>query len=134
MERPANSAPYGGVSVSSTLALNVTSWHHNQRVICQAYSPVLGEGANTFFQLDVLCESMSGSFPSSLVCFPGSSWCDQKLCCAQTFHNNSECFAEVLFYRNASLSNVCVRACVFTGLLEPFVAICRSVELGGSVS
>ncbi|TWW79368.1 Nephrin Renal glomerulus-specific cell adhesion receptor [Takifugu flavidus] len=54
VERPANSAPYGGVSVSSTLALNVTSWHHNQRVICQAYSPVLGEGANTFFQLDVL--------------------------------------------------------------------------------
>lgn len=71
VEQVTNSAPYGGVSVSSTLALNLTSRHHNQRVICQAYSPVLGEGANTFFQLDVLCESLSGSFPSSVVYFLG---------------------------------------------------------------
>lgn len=79
VEQATNSAPYGGVSVSSTLALNLTSQHHNQRVICQAYSPVLEEGTNTFFHLDVLCESMIGSFPSSIVCFLVSSWCDQEL-------------------------------------------------------
>lgn len=66
MEKASNTAPYGGVSVSSTLALNLTSWHHKQRVICQAYSPVLEDGANTFFQLDVHCESVNGSFISSL--------------------------------------------------------------------
>uniref|UniRef100_H3DM88 NPHS1 adhesion molecule, nephrin n=1 Tax=Tetraodon nigroviridis TaxID=99883 RepID=H3DM88_TETNG len=53
VEQSANSAPYGGVSVSSILALNLTSQHHKQRVICQAYSPVLEDGTNTFFQLDV---------------------------------------------------------------------------------
>lgn len=128
MEQAVNSAPYGGVSVSSTLALNLTSQHHKQRVICQAYSPVLGEGANTFFQLDVRCESMNGSFVSSLP-FLASSWCDQEPRCVSTFHNNDLCLAEVLFfYRNEGVSNACV--C----LLEPFVAICRSVELCGSVS
>lgn len=71
VEQSTNSAPYGGVSVRSTLALNLTSQHHKQRVICQAYSPILGEGANTFFQLDVLCESMDGFFTSSLFYFPG---------------------------------------------------------------
>lgn len=66
VEQSANSAPYGGVSVSSILALNLTSQHHKQRVICQAYSPVLEDGTNTFFQLDVRCESVNGSFNSSL--------------------------------------------------------------------
>ncbi|XP_041649263.1 nephrin [Cheilinus undulatus] len=47
-------AQYGGVSVRSSLTLNLTSQHHNQRIICQAYSPVLAEGANTFFKLNVL--------------------------------------------------------------------------------
>ncbi|XP_047453827.1 nephrin [Mugil cephalus] len=52
-QSPAKSQ-YGGVSVRSSLSLNLTSEHHNQKVICQAYSPVLAEGANTFFQLNVL--------------------------------------------------------------------------------
>lgn len=67
MEQATNSGPYGGVSVRSTLALNLTSQHHKQRVICQAYSPVLGDGTNTFFQLDVRCESLNGSFISTLL-------------------------------------------------------------------
>ncbi|XP_062278455.1 nephrin [Scomber scombrus] len=45
---------FGGVSVSSSLSLNLSSQHHNQRAICQAYSHVLAEGANTFFKLNVL--------------------------------------------------------------------------------
>lgn len=97
VEQVANSAPYGGVSVSSTLALNLTSQHHKQRVICQAYSPVLGDGTNTFFQLDVRCESMNGSFISSLH-FLASSWCDQEPRCVLTFHDNDLCLAEVLFF------------------------------------
>ncbi|XP_028281852.1 nephrin [Parambassis ranga] len=47
-------ASFGGVSVHSSLSLNLTSQHHKQKVICQAYSPVLAEGANTYFQLNVL--------------------------------------------------------------------------------
>lgn len=69
VEQATNSAPYGGMSVTSTLTLNLTSQHNKQRVICQAYSPVLGDGTNTFFQLDVHCESMNGSFIFSLACF-----------------------------------------------------------------
>lgn len=56
VEQPPRKAQFGGVSVHSTLSLNLSSQHHNQRVICQAYSPVLAEGANTFFKLNVLCE------------------------------------------------------------------------------
>uniref|UniRef100_A0A3B5KSY2 NPHS1 adhesion molecule, nephrin n=1 Tax=Xiphophorus couchianus TaxID=32473 RepID=A0A3B5KSY2_9TELE len=47
-------AEFGGVSVLSRLHLNLTSQHHNQKVICQAYSPVLEEGTSTFYQLNVL--------------------------------------------------------------------------------
>ncbi|XP_034553954.1 nephrin [Notolabrus celidotus] len=53
-EQPPSKAQFGGVSVRSFLSLNLTSQHHNQRIICQAYSSVLSEGANTFFKLDVL--------------------------------------------------------------------------------
>lgn len=73
VEQATNSAPYGGVSVRSELALNLTSQHHKQRVICQAYSPVLGDGTNTLFQLDVRCESENRTFISSLP-FLASSW------------------------------------------------------------
>lgn len=56
MEQPPKKAQYGGVSVCSSLSLNLSSQHHSKRVICQAYSPVLAEGANTFFKLNVLCK------------------------------------------------------------------------------
>ncbi|KAM8734312.1 nephrin isoform 1-T1 [Acanthopagrus schlegelii] len=52
-EQPPETAQFGGVSVRSSLSLNLTSQHHNQRVICQAFSPALAEGANTFFKLNV---------------------------------------------------------------------------------
>uniref|UniRef100_A0AAQ5X978 NPHS1 adhesion molecule, nephrin n=1 Tax=Amphiprion ocellaris TaxID=80972 RepID=A0AAQ5X978_AMPOC len=54
VEQAPRRAQFGGVSVLSSLLLNLSSQHHNQKVICQAYSPVLAEGANTFFQLNVL--------------------------------------------------------------------------------
>ncbi|XP_051813084.1 nephrin [Acanthochromis polyacanthus] len=54
VEQAPKRAQFGGVSVLSSLSLNLSSQHHNQKVICQAYSPVLAEGANTFFQLNVL--------------------------------------------------------------------------------
>ncbi|XP_031708336.1 nephrin isoform X1 [Anarrhichthys ocellatus] len=54
VEQPPRSAQFGGVSLHSSLSLNLSSQYHNQRVICQAYSPVLAEGANTFFKLNVL--------------------------------------------------------------------------------
>ncbi|XP_044063572.1 nephrin isoform X2 [Siniperca chuatsi] len=54
VEQPPRKAQFGGVSVRSSLSLNLSSQHHNQRVICQAYSPGLAEGANTFFKLHVL--------------------------------------------------------------------------------
>ncbi|XP_026149975.1 nephrin isoform X2 [Mastacembelus armatus] len=53
-EQPPKRAAYGGVSVKSFLSLNLSSQHHSQRVICQAYSPVLAEGVSTFFKLNVL--------------------------------------------------------------------------------
>lgn len=56
MEEAPRRAQFGGVSVRSSLALNLTSQHHKQRVICQAYSPALAEGTNTFFKLNVLCK------------------------------------------------------------------------------
>ncbi|KAM7382738.1 hypothetical protein PAMP_002455 [Pampus punctatissimus] len=54
VEQPPKKAQFGGVSVRSSLSLNLSSQHHNQRVICQAYSHVLAEGVNTFFKLNVL--------------------------------------------------------------------------------
>lgn len=56
VEQSPTTAKFGGVSVRSSLSLNLSSQHHNQRVICQAYSPVLEEGAYTFFKLHVLCK------------------------------------------------------------------------------
>ncbi|XP_015232335.1 PREDICTED: nephrin [Cyprinodon variegatus] len=52
-ETPTDSL-FGGVSVLSRLHLKLTSKHHNQKVICQAYSPVLKEGSKTFYHLNVL--------------------------------------------------------------------------------
>uniref|UniRef100_A0A3B3XTG3 NPHS1 adhesion molecule, nephrin n=1 Tax=Poecilia mexicana TaxID=48701 RepID=A0A3B3XTG3_9TELE len=54
VEEAPKEAEFGGVSVLSRLHLNLTSQHHNQKVICQAYSPVLEEGASTFYQLNVI--------------------------------------------------------------------------------
>lgn len=68
-EQAPRKAPYDGVSVRSVLSLNLTSQHHNQRVICQAYSPLLAEGANTFFKLHVLCKCELFVRPPSFVCF-----------------------------------------------------------------
>ncbi|XP_062322635.1 nephrin-like [Osmerus eperlanus] len=47
-------AMFGGVSVRSSLPLPLESQHHGKRVVCQAYSSLLSEGVNTFYQLDVL--------------------------------------------------------------------------------
>ncbi|KAM9852134.1 nephrin [Aulostomus maculatus] len=54
VEQPPTRSVYGGVSVRSFLSLNLSSHHHNQRAVCQAYSPALAERANTFFKLHVL--------------------------------------------------------------------------------
>uniref|UniRef100_UPI003AAB75BB nephrin n=1 Tax=Centroberyx gerrardi TaxID=166262 RepID=UPI003AAB75BB len=54
VDQPPRRAEFGGVSVRSTVSLNLASQHHNQRVVCQAYSPLLAEGANTFYTLNVL--------------------------------------------------------------------------------
>ncbi|KAG7242165.1 hypothetical protein INR49_024211 [Caranx melampygus] len=54
VEQPPEKAKYGGVSVRSSLSLVLSSQHHNQKVICQAHSPVIAEGTNTFFKLNVL--------------------------------------------------------------------------------
>ncbi|KAF7665739.1 hypothetical protein LDENG_00132480 [Lucifuga dentata] len=54
LDKPPKKAEFGGVSVHSSLSLKLVSQHHNQRVICQAYSPLLAEGANTYFLLNVL--------------------------------------------------------------------------------
>lgn len=55
MEEPRD-AEFGGISVHSSLSLNLTSQHHNQKVICQAYSHVLAEGTNMYYKLNVLCK------------------------------------------------------------------------------
>ncbi|MBN3295598.1 NPHN protein, partial [Amia calva] len=47
-------AEFGGVSVRSRLSLQVWSAHSGRKVSCQAYSPVLAEGVNTFHTLNVL--------------------------------------------------------------------------------
>ncbi|XP_030606288.1 nephrin [Archocentrus centrarchus] len=54
VKQESKGAQFGGISVHSSLSLNLTSQHHNQKVICQAYSHVLAEGANTFYKLNVL--------------------------------------------------------------------------------
>ncbi|XP_070620253.1 nephrin [Erythrolamprus reginae] len=47
-------AEYGGFSSSEKMTLVVSSADHGQRVECYAYSSVLSEGVNTFYQLTVL--------------------------------------------------------------------------------
>ena len=56
-------AEFGGVSVRSSLLLLLESRHHGKRLVCQAYSSLLSEGVNTFYKLDVLCESASPLLP-----------------------------------------------------------------------
>ncbi|KAG8010152.1 Nephrin, partial [Nibea albiflora] len=53
-EQPPRNAEFGGVSVHSSLSLTLSTQHHNQRIICHGHSPLLAEGANTFFKLNVL--------------------------------------------------------------------------------
>ncbi|CAL8356291.1 unnamed protein product, partial [Arctogadus glacialis] len=53
-EQPPRSAVFGGVSVSSSLTLPLVPSYNKQRLICQAYSAVLSEGASTFHTLDVM--------------------------------------------------------------------------------
>uniref|UniRef100_A0A665VUV2 NPHS1 adhesion molecule, nephrin n=1 Tax=Echeneis naucrates TaxID=173247 RepID=A0A665VUV2_ECHNA len=69
VEQLPEKAQYGGVSVCSSLSLNLSSQHHNQKVICQAYSPVLSEGTNTFFRLNVLCKWRVNCFLISFSAF-----------------------------------------------------------------
>uniref|UniRef100_A0A3B4BVG3 NPHS1 adhesion molecule, nephrin n=1 Tax=Pygocentrus nattereri TaxID=42514 RepID=A0A3B4BVG3_PYGNA len=47
-------AEYGGLSVSSKLALCLGSHHHDNRITCQVFSSLLSEGVNTFYTLNVL--------------------------------------------------------------------------------
>ncbi|XP_013929921.1 PREDICTED: nephrin [Thamnophis sirtalis] len=47
-------AEYGGFSASERVTLVVSSADHGKRVECYAYSSVLSEGVNTFYQLTVL--------------------------------------------------------------------------------
>ncbi|XP_062996668.1 nephrin [Elgaria multicarinata webbii] len=47
-------AEYGGFSTSERVTLVVSSEDHGKRVECHAYSAVLSEGVNTFYQLTVL--------------------------------------------------------------------------------
>ncbi|XP_036421159.1 nephrin [Colossoma macropomum] len=47
-------AEYGGLSVSSKLALHLGSHHHGNRITCQAFSSLLSEGVNTFYTLNIL--------------------------------------------------------------------------------
>ncbi|XP_026041234.1 nephrin isoform X7 [Astatotilapia calliptera] len=54
VEEEPRDAEFGGISVHSSLSLNLTSQHHNQKVICQAYSHVLAEGTNMYYKLNVL--------------------------------------------------------------------------------
>nr|XP_028597453.1 nephrin [Podarcis muralis] len=47
-------AEFGGFSTSGNVTLVVSSADHGMRVECHAYSSVLSEGVNTFYQLTVL--------------------------------------------------------------------------------
>lgn len=129
VEQPPKRAHFGGVSVQSSLSLNLSSLHHNKRVICQAYTPELAEGANTFFKLNVHCKRTS--LISFLIClFPSFLASDHEMCflkrCIMVIYDGADvsCFTDVLLHRN-----VCF---LFAG--KTFVGICGSVELCGSVS
>ncbi|KAF7700292.1 hypothetical protein HF521_003250 [Silurus meridionalis] len=61
-ENAVKKSVYGGVSVSSTLSLPLSSHLHGRRLTCQAFSAALSERVNTFHTLNVLydisCEWM----------------------------------------------------------------------------
>ncbi|XP_053363734.1 nephrin [Clarias gariepinus] len=50
----AKNSSYGGVSVTSVLALPLSSHLHGSRITCQAFSAALSERVNTFYTLNVL--------------------------------------------------------------------------------
>uniref|UniRef100_A0A8C3HXC8 NPHS1 adhesion molecule, nephrin n=1 Tax=Chrysemys picta bellii TaxID=8478 RepID=A0A8C3HXC8_CHRPI len=50
-------AEFGGLSTSGKVTLVVSSSDNGQRVTCQAYSSILAEAVNTFYKLNILCES-----------------------------------------------------------------------------
>ncbi|KAL0984996.1 hypothetical protein UPYG_G00151590 [Umbra pygmaea] len=54
VDQPPRNSTFGGVAVRSTLWLHLSSKHHGQRVTCQAYTSLLSEGINTFYELNVL--------------------------------------------------------------------------------
>ncbi|XP_030641165.1 nephrin [Chanos chanos] len=47
-------AEFGGVSVKSKLSFPLGSHHHGQKIVCQTFSPLLSEGVNSFYTLNVL--------------------------------------------------------------------------------
>ncbi|KAM6909683.1 nephrin [Xenentodon cancila] len=54
VEQTVKKDQFDGISVHSTLSLNLSSQHNSQKVICQSYNPELAEGTSTFYQLSVL--------------------------------------------------------------------------------
>ncbi|MCJ8740330.1 hypothetical protein PDJAM_G00057640 [Pangasius djambal] len=53
-ENTAKMSVYGGMSVSSSLSLPLSSHLHGSRITCQAFSAALSERVNTFYTLNVL--------------------------------------------------------------------------------
>ncbi|XP_026790730.3 LOW QUALITY PROTEIN: nephrin [Pangasianodon hypophthalmus] len=53
-ESAAKKSLYGGMSVSSSLSLPLSSHLHGSRITCQAFSAALSERVNTFYTLNVL--------------------------------------------------------------------------------
>ncbi|XP_028836423.1 nephrin isoform X2 [Denticeps clupeoides] len=54
VDQASKKAEHGGVAFSSKLSLRLLFSHHGQKVTCQAFSPVLSEGVNSFYTLSVL--------------------------------------------------------------------------------
>ncbi|GAA6081165.1 nephrin isoform X1, partial [Tachysurus ichikawai] len=53
-ENAAKKSVYGGMSVSSSLLLPLSSHFHGSRITCQAFSAALPERVNTFYTLNIL--------------------------------------------------------------------------------
>ncbi|XP_060744670.1 nephrin [Tachysurus vachellii] len=53
-ENAAKKSVYGGMSVSSSLLLPLSSHFHGSRITCQAFSAALSERVNTFYTLNIL--------------------------------------------------------------------------------
>ncbi|XP_047676954.1 nephrin isoform X2 [Tachysurus fulvidraco] len=53
-ENAAKTSVYGGMSVSSSLVLPLSSHFHGSRITCQAFSAALSERVNTFYTLNIL--------------------------------------------------------------------------------